>query len=76
MNFTSIPQEITAPYFFKYFVDQLDNAGTFIKSAESLSISYSKCAIQFKSVEVWNLTGRAVSLTVWEPPAQDYKFRK
>lgn len=69
VTYTSTPREINAGNFYSGFLEQLDKDGVFIRPATTSGPpSGPYCLFRFQAVEVWNLTGRAVSLTVWELP--------
>lgn len=70
VSYTGAPGDTTAPYLYKAFCDQIDKSCIFIKGIDDRGTSGS-VDVRFQRVEVWNLTGRALSLTVWDPPAQD-----
>lgn len=73
VNYTSTPEEITAGYFVSYILKQLDpDSITFRPAGSESGRVGASFELRFNKVEVWNLTGKAVSLTVWEP-ANQYK---
>lgn len=64
---TTSPGDWTLTQVYQYMLIQLDPDATSMKE-----FIHGTVLIRIQSVEVWNLTGKAVSLTVWELPAQDY----
>lgn len=68
---TLAPQLTTLALLVGYTIDQLDKDFVTFKKYTSQEGSL-RIDIRLHKVEVWNLTGRAVSLSVWQPPPNDY----
>lgn len=66
VSYTAAPQEVDAVVFYHALIKQLDPEHVFIRDPDVSSPP--QVTIKFISIEVWNLTGRAVSLSVWELP--------
>lgn len=70
--YTDTPQEIDAGELLSRFSTQIDKDGKTFRTYTNATGGDLTLEVRLQRVEVWNLTGRAVSLTVWEPPTQDY----
>lgn len=75
VSHTGPPDEYTIALVYGYMIDQLDKEFKTFKTYSSQD-GGGEVELRFHKLEVWNLTGRAVSLSVWEPPAADYSASK
>lgn len=77
LSHTSPPGGFQIAHLVQYFICQVDTS-TDSATASSQTVLFkdwssqsgrgAKVELRLHKVEVWNLTGKAVSLTVWEPP--------